>query len=74
MYRRNAAVRRIEMLDHTRDWLILYFLAAFYSRRAKRGAGMGEKNKGEKEINGTGGRKPDRSSFVTLRKFSLFSS
>lgn len=29
-YRRNAVVRRIEMFDHTRDWLILYLLAAFY--------------------------------------------
>jgi len=27
---RNAAVCRIEMFDHTRDWLILYLLAAFY--------------------------------------------
>lgn len=47
MYIRNASVRRIEMFDHTRDWLILYFLAAFYFRRAKRDVGMG-KNKGGK--------------------------
>lgn len=70
MYRRNASVRRIEMFDHTRDWLILYFLAAFYFRRAKRDAGMG-KNKGGKKINEANRKKPDGTLFVTLRKFLL---
>lgn len=70
MYRRNASVRRIEMFDHTRDWLILYFLAAFYFRRAKRDARMG-KNKRERRINGTDREKPDGTLNRKITKVSL---